>query len=158
MHVDPQAEHRWLQRLLGRWTIESTCSMGPDQPAAQSRGTEQVRALGDIWILGEGEGEMPDGGTGRTLITLGYDPLKRRFTGSFIGSMMTHLWLYEGTLQGDVLTLDTEGPSFNDPNQMSQYQDIMTIRSDTERTLSSRVRLPDGGWNDFMTATYRRVT
>ena len=158
MHVDPQAEHRWLQRLVGSWTFETTCSMGPDQPPAQSKGSEQVRALGDIWILGEGEGEMPGGGIGRTLITLGYDPLKRRFTGSFIGSMMTHLWHYNGTLQGDVLTLDTEGPSFNDPNQMSQYQDIVTIRSDSERTLASRVRLPDGNWHDFMSATYRRVT
>jgi hypothetical protein len=157
MHVDPQAEHRWLQRMLGRWTFESTCSMGPDQPPGHFKGTEHVRPLGDIWILGEGEGEMPGGGTGRTLITLGYDLLKRRFTGSFVGSMMTHFWRYDGALDGDALTLDTEGPSFHDPKQMSQYQDIITLRSDAERILTSRVRQPDGSWHEFMTATYRRT-
>jgi hypothetical protein len=157
MHVDPQAEHRWLQRILGSWSFDSTCSMGPGQPPGQFNGKETVRALGDIWVIGEGEGEMPGGSIGRTIITLGYDPLKARFTGSFIGSMMTHFWLYEGQLQGDTLTLDAEGPSFTDPATMAQYQDIVTLRSDDERILTSRVKNPDGNWTEFMTATYRRT-
>lgn len=37
-----QDEHRWLQQLLGDWTKTSACNMGPDQPAAQSSGTEHV--------------------------------------------------------------------------------------------------------------------
>ena len=45
-------------------------------------------------------------------MTLGYDPVQKRFVGTFIGSMMTHMWIYNGTLDaaGKVLTLDTEGP------------------------------------------------
>jgi len=35
------------------------------------------------------EKEMPDGGTGKTVMTLGYDPQNNRYVGTFIGSMMT---------------------------------------------------------------------
>jgi hypothetical protein len=87
--------------------------MGPDQPPVKTTGSQTVRMLGNLWMIGEGEGECPDGTMAKSIITLGYDPEKQRFVGTFIASMMTHLWPYEGTLQGDVLTLDSEGPSFS---------------------------------------------
>jgi hypothetical protein len=42
--------------------------------------------------LGDGQGEMPDGATGTTLMTLDMTR-RRRFVGTFIGSMMTNLWI-----------------------------------------------------------------
>ncbi|EHL99008.1 hypothetical protein HMPREF9946_03374 [Acetobacteraceae bacterium AT-5844] len=157
MHAEEQAEHRWLKRILGDWSMEASCSMGPDQPPGQFKGKETVRALGDVWVIGEGEGEMPGGGIGRNVITLGYDPQRQRFVGTFVGSMMTHLWVYDGELNGDVLTLNAQGPSFNDPTKLSHYQDIVTLRSDDERILTSQVKGDDGQWTQFMTATYRRT-
>ncbi|TXT39001.1 MAG: ribulose kinase [Planctomycetota bacterium] len=62
MHAEPQKEHQWLQRLVGEWTFEAECSMGPDQPPMKSTGSEVVRSLGGLWTIGEGQGEMPDGG------------------------------------------------------------------------------------------------
>jgi hypothetical protein len=99
---------------------------------------------------------MPDGTPTTTIISIGYDPEKGRFIGSFIGSMMTHMWRYDGTLDGDVLTLDTEGPDFSSPGKTAAYQDIVELRSDDERLLSSRVKGPDGAWHPIMTATFRR--
>jgi hypothetical protein len=155
---EPQKEHRWLQQLLGEWTFESECSMGPDQPPGTFTGSETVRSIGDLWTIGEGQGEMPGGGLATTIMTLGYDPAKKRFTGTFIGSMMTHLWIYDGALDaaGKVLTLDTEGPSFTDPAKMAKYQDMIEFLSDTHRTLSSQLLGDDGKWHKFMTAHYRK--
>src|SRR5438045_8337211 len=113
MHAQLQKEHEWLQQLVGEWTVEMEAAMAPGQPPTKVTGTESVRSLGGLWVLCEGRSEMPGGGAGTMLMTLGYDPAKQRFVGTFIGSMMSHMWLYEGTLDsaGKVLTLDTAGPS-----------------------------------------------
>jgi hypothetical protein len=153
MKVEPQAEHRWLQQLAGDWTFETT--MG-DKPSDTARGREEVRLLGDIWIVGEGEGEMPGFGIGRTMITLGYDPTTRRFRGTWVGSMMTALWVYEGTLEGNVLTLDTEGPDFVNEGCTSRYRDVIELVDPDHRVLRSQTHGEDGKWTTFMTTHYRR--
>jgi hypothetical protein len=152
-----QREHYWLQKLVGEWSFETECSMGPGQPPSQFAGGESVRSLGGVWVLCEGRGETPGGGTGLTMMTLGYDLAKKRFVGTFIGSMMTNLWIYEGRLDasGKILTLDTEGPNFTD-GKMTKYLDIIEMKSDDHRVLSSQSLGEDGKWHRFMTANYRR--
>src|SRR5262245_66093699 len=86
MQAEPQKEHQWLQQLVGDWTFESECVMGPEQPPSKFMGTESVRSLGALWVLCEGRGEMPGGGMATTLMTLGYDPAKKRYVGTFVGS------------------------------------------------------------------------
>lgn len=158
MPAQPQKEHQWLQKLVGEWTYEHKAQMGPDKPEETFSGTESVRSLGGLWTLGEGQGEMPGGGSATTLMTLGYDPQKKRFLGTFIGSMMTNLWLYEGELDKDekMLTLNTEGPDFTQPGKTSKYQDIIEFKSDDHRVLTSRTLGEDGQWHEFMIAHYHR--
>lgn len=155
---EPQKEHEWLHKLVGEWTSEMECSMGPDQPPMKDTGTESVRSLGGLWTIGEGASETPDGTPVRSIMTLGYDPQKQKFVGTFVASCMTHLWVYEGTLDeaGKVLTLDSEGPSFTGDGSMSRYQDIIEFVSDDHRILRSRMPAEDGNWIEFMTAHYRR--
>ncbi|PTM40277.1 DUF1579 domain-containing protein [Bosea sp. 124] len=158
MFAKPQKEHDWLHQLVGEWTAEIDCVMGPNQPRQKSKGKESVRSLGGLWTLGEGEGEMPDGTTGKTLMTLGFDPAKGRFVGSFVGSMMTHLWLYDGALDetGKVLTLDSAGPNMAGDGAIIPYRDVITMVAPDHRILSSYTPDGNGGWTEFMTAHYRR--
>jgi hypothetical protein len=158
MITEPQKEHHWLQKLIGEWTSEAECEAGPDQPSSKTKGSEKVRSLGGMWVLCEGEGEMPGGGAATMLMTLGYDPQRKRYVGTWIGSMMTHLWVYDGWLDaaGKVLTLESEGPSFAGDGTMAKYRDIIEFISDDHRTLSSHVLGDDGNWRGFMTAHYRR--
>lgn len=158
MNPEPQAAHRWLQQLLGDWTCQSRCDMGPGEPPMQSSGTEQVRALGELWVILEGIGTMPGGDETRTQMALGYDPEKKAVIGTWVGSMMTHLWIYRGTLDADqkVLTLETEGPSFTGDGTTARYRDVITLVNANERTLTVSGLQPDGRWNEFMTTTYQR--
>jgi hypothetical protein len=157
-NVEPRKEHQWLHKLVGDWTFEHECPAGPDKPAQKSSGTESVRSLGGLWVLCEGQGKMPDGKPANMLMTLGYDPGKRRFVGTWVGSMMTHLWVYDGELDsaGKVLTLNAEGPDFVREGKTAKYQDIIEFKSDDHRTLTSRTLGEDGKWTQFMTANYRR--
>ena len=157
MPPEPQKQHQWLTNLVGKWTFETECIMGPDQPPSKFGGREVVRSLGGLWMLAEGETDMPGGGTGQTIMTLGYDPQSQRCVGTFIASMMTHLWLYSGVFDADekVLTLDSEGPNFTGTG-MAAYQDIITLVDDDHRILTSQYRTEDGQWHQFMTGHYRR--
>jgi hypothetical protein len=156
--AEPQKEHRWLQQLVGEWTFEAEAMAGPGEPPTKSTGTESVRSLGGLWTVAESEGEMPGGGTSTAIMTLGYDPQKKRYVGTWVGAMMTNLWLYEGSLDASekVLTLDCEGPSFRGDGSMAKYQDRIEIKSDDHRVLTSHVLGEDGQWQAFMTAHYRR--
>jgi hypothetical protein len=159
MQAKPQQEHGWLQKLVGEWSYEHECPPGPGQPPSKFTGTETVRSLGGLWVICEGQGEMPGGGTANTIMTLGYDPAKNRFVGTFIGSMMTYLWVYDGELDaaGKVLTLYTEGPSFDTEGKIVKYKDVITLESENHRTLTSHTLGEDGTWRQFMIAHYRRM-
>lgn len=158
MKAEPQAEHEWLQQLVGEWTYASECDMGPGKPATRFEGTESVRSVGALWIIGEGKCEMPDGDTGTMIITIGFDPAKKQFVGTWIGSMMTLLWVYEGALDATrkVLTLEAEGPDFSSAGRRTKYQDIIEINGPNAHTFSSRMLGEDGTWRTIMTARYRR--
>jgi len=156
---EPQKEHAWLQQLVGEWTYEHECQMGPGQPTMKATGTESVRSVGGLWVVGEGTGATPGGSPATMLITLGFDAQKGRFVGTFIGSMMTNLWIYDGGLDADerVLTLEADGPNFTDPGTTAKYRDVVEIVSPDHRLLKSSVLGDDGEWHEFMTAHYRRA-
>jgi hypothetical protein len=157
LHTAQQKEQQWLDKLVGEWTFEADCVMEPGQPPTKSKGTEVVRSLGGLWIVAEGESEMPDGSTGKSIITLGFDPQTNRYIGTFVCSMMSYLWRYDGSLDSGekVLTLDTEGPTCKQES-LSKYQDIIEFVSDDHRILRSQILGEDGNWNQFMTSHYWR--
>lgn len=159
MQAKSQKEHQWLQKLVGEWTYESEASMGADQPAEKATGTETVRSLGELWIVAEGQGEMPGCGTATTIMTIGYDPQKQQFTGTWVGSMMTYLWLYDGELDATekILTLNSEGPAMSDEaGKLAKYRDVIEFKNDAHRVMTSHVLGDDGQWHQFMTVNYRR--
>jgi len=159
MNAEPQKEHIWLNRLVGEWTYEIEACMKPGEPPQKLTGSETVRSIGGLWIVAEGRGEMPGGGLATTILTIGFDPAAKRYIGSWVGSMMTHLWIYEGTLDADekVLSLNCEGPTFDGSGGTTKYKDVHTMISATERTLTGNILDKDGKWNAMMTCTYRRV-
>lgn len=159
MQATPQKEHQWLQQLVGEWTTEAQMAGESDEAC---KGTESVRSLGGLWILAEGRGEMPGGGGATMIMTLGYDPGKKRYVGTWVGSMMTHMWLYDGELDasGTVLTLNSEGPDMSPgavPGRLAKYKDVIEIKGADYRMLTSHWLGADGKWQQFMTAHYRRA-
>jgi hypothetical protein len=158
MNAVPQAEHQWLQKLVGEWTSEAEM-IDPGTPSETCKGTERVRSLGGLWIVAEGQGEMPGGGPATMMLTLGYDPGTKRFVGTWVGSMMTHLWVYDGVLDatGRVLALHAEGPDMSTEGKTAKYKDVIELVSDDHRVLTSHVLGDDGAWHQFMTAHYRRT-
>jgi hypothetical protein len=147
----PRAEHGFLEKLVGTWDVTSDMSAGMDW-------VEEVRSLHGLWIVAEGTGEMPDGaGSATTMLTLGHDAAKGKYVGTWLGSMMDNLWVYEGELEPDgrTLSLYTIGPAMSGDG-MADYREQITFLSDDHRTFTSSAKQPDGSWNQFMEAHYHR--
>lgn len=154
----PAPEHAWLKKFTGEWTTESKATMGPDQPPMQCSGTLTSRPLGEFWVLNEMEGDM----SGTTMIgiqTIGYDESKKKYVGTWVDSMTSFMWRYEGSVDpsGRVLTLDADGPNFMGDGKTMKFQDIYEFKSADEILMTSRMLGDDGEWATFMSGTAKRV-
>lgn len=157
MKENPPAEAAWLNQLVGDWTIESNCSMGPDQPPIKTVGTESYRSLDGMWFVGEGTmGPGPD--PAKNLFTLGFCAKSKKFVGSFACSVMSHYWIYNGDLDeaNNQLVLNAIGPSFTGEGH-ANYRDVFKFVDANHRKLISYLQSPDGTWQLFMEADYYRV-
>lgn len=161
MMEKPGPEHAWLEKFVGEWTMEGEGFMGPDQPPMKFSGTESGRSIGGMWVQLEGKGVSPGGTPTTSIMTLGYSTAKKQYVGTWIGSMMSHLWQYTATLEegGKALPLKSEGPVM-EPGQegkTAMYTDRITWENDDHRVLTSTMVGADGKEVTFMTAHYRRV-
>jgi hypothetical protein len=149
--------HVWLQQLVGDWTVKSEATMAEGMDPMRMEGAESVRSLGGLWIVGEGSGSMM-GMPIQTLMTIGYDPAKKKFVGSWVDSLQTHMYVYEGELDAakKVLTLSTTGPDFADPSKTTNYRDAIEVKDADRRILTSSMEGEDGEWTTFMRAEYTR--
>ena len=153
-------QHAWLSQLVGEWDVVSEMTVAPGAEPMRLESTESVRSIGGLWILGEGNAELGETRV-TSLMTLGYDPEVGSFVGTWVDTMHTHLWTYTGQLDaaGKVLTLEAEGPSFEDPGKTARYRDAIEIAAPDKKVLTSSVQAPDGSWTSFMRAEYvRRVS
>lgn len=69
MNSGPPRERQWLQRLVGPGADEARVDTLEGPKTLKSSVT--VRPLGDVWVLMEGQGEMPDRTGGSWLMLLG---------------------------------------------------------------------------------------
>ncbi|MBZ9793988.1 DUF1579 domain-containing protein [Rhizobium sp. 3T7] len=145
-------EHEFLEDLVGLWDVTAPEMTG------QEPWTEIVRSLHGIWFIAEGSGQMPGGGAATTVLTLGYSADKGKYVGTWIGTMMDHLWVYEGEVSDDgkILSLYTLGPDFSDANKLADYREQIIFHDRDHRTFNSAAKQPDGSWKQFMEAHYTR--
>jgi len=157
MFAKPRAEHHWLDQLIGERDFEHRCQM-PDGNASTTPGRMTCRSLGGLWLIGESSGESDEGDHWSSLMTLGFDPGQKQYVGTFIGSMMTQIWPYRGSLDasGKRLPLWSEGPKF-DGSGIGEYRDTIEIIDSDTWHFSSELLADDGQWVKFLDGRHVRA-
>src|SRR5262245_21362522 len=148
----PEKEHKWLQQFVGEWEAEGDAVPEPGKPPVKSKGTESVHTIGGFWIVAENKGTFMN--TPLTaMLTLGYDPQKKKYLGTWIDSMTSYMWKYEGTVDaaGKILTLETEGPNPSAPGKMYKFKDVIEFKRKDHKVLTSSMQGEDGKWVSFAT-------
>jgi hypothetical protein len=146
----PQKEHEFLQKFVGEWDSVGK-GTAPDGQTLECTGTAKSRMLGGFWIISEGKGkamEMPM----ENIMTVGFDTEK----GTYVGTWVNHMWKYEGTVEGDKLILNAEGPDMTNPGEKAMYRDEFEFKSPDHYVLTSSAQGKDGKWVTFMRADVTR--
>ncbi len=158
MGTQPVEEHKWLDKLVGEWRVESVMTM-PDGSTATGQGRETVRSLGGLWAYVEGEGTMPGGSKMTYYSGLGYDVSFKEYRGFWIADVSSHLWRYTGELSADgkKMTLNCVGPHMEKDGETANYRDVIEFIDDNTRTLTSSGQDENGEWQQFMKATLTRI-
>ena len=156
MFNQPQAEHRWLEQLVGSWDFSHVCQT-PDGADHESHGKMTCRMLGGLWLIAESQGTTPSGEEWSSIMTVGYDPAEGVYIGTFVGSMMAHLWPYRGSLDGSGqrLPLESRGPKFMGEGTCS-YRDTLVIVDARQWDMLSEFQDDQGRWQQFMTGRHVR--
>jgi hypothetical protein len=155
---EPTSQHQWLGRLIGDWTWSHDAPKTDNAQMTTVEGTETYRAIGPLWVQGEAVGPIADGGMTVSQTTLTFDPATNRFAGTWVGSMMPYLWIYDGELDasGRRLSLYSKGPSMDGTGGLEPYLDVIEFIDDNTRTLTGHTKDAEGRWKAFMTVEYRR--
>jgi hypothetical protein len=107
----PSKEHGFLKEGAGTWDYVMKFKMGPDAPEQEIKGIETVQMLGEFWVIFDIKTDNMMGMAWHGHGTLGYDPDKKKYVGTFIDSLSPDRMLGEGTVDaaGKVLTMIWEG-------------------------------------------------
>ncbi len=153
----PQKEHEWLQQFVGEWKTEGEGTAGPGQPPLKPTGAMSARMLGGFWMVCDSKTNV-QGVEIDAVQTLGYDAEKKEYVGTWVDSMMNHMWQYHGAVDstGKILTLEAEGPSFLLAGKKSKFRDVYEFKSPDSIVITSGMLGEDGKWVDFMTAKATR--
>lgn len=106
----PGPEHAMLERLAGKWDVQTKFTMAPDAPPAEGTGKSVGKAvLGGRYIQQTYKGGflgLEFEGLGIT----GYDKVKKQFTNIWLDSMSTYAMTSSGTINdaGDTITFLSE--------------------------------------------------
>jgi hypothetical protein len=155
--AQPRDEHKKLEQFAGEWIGECKMEMpGQDEPMVCS-GTETSRMMGGLWLVATGE-STTEGMEGESMITLGYDPKKGSYVGTFVCSAQDYIWHYTGKFDdtGKKLILSTEGPSMLEPGKTAKYEEVLETVDADHKTFSSSIQLADGKWQELMKMNYTR--
>ena len=148
----PTAEHAWLQKYVGTWHNDVTAYM-PGQPAdkaMKTSGTEEVTSVGGFWVLSENHGDMM-GSPYTGVMNLGYDPEEKHYVGTWVDSMTSDMWKYEGTVDkdGKVLTLKARGacPMMD---KETNFKDVTEWVTPDHKRMTSYMEDEKGNWVKLM--------
>lgn len=153
-----EREQAWLKQLVGEWESEAELIRGPGKPAKKRRGKESTRAIGEFWVVSDLKAELPTGESMSAVYTLGYNPEKKKYVATWIDSVTSHMWIYEGTLDetGKILTMESDGPNAMVAGKTARFRDVIEIKSRDLRTLTSSSQADDGAWTTFVSSQVRR--
>ena len=144
-------QHEMLKKEVGVWDAELKMWMaGPDAEPMVMPAVEKNRMMGELWVMSEFE-SGPFKGFGQ----IGYDPVKKKYVGTWVDNMNPHLSTMEGNHEdnGD-LVMYSEG--YNpQTKELEKTKSVSRSISDDEKDFVAYKKVGDE-WVKSMEIKYKR--
>jgi hypothetical protein len=153
----PGKEHELLKQFEGEWDCTAKFTMAPGQEPMVSKSKESGRIIaGGLFLVFDVDGEMM-GSKFAAHSTLGYDTQKKKYTGCWMDSMATGIYLLEGTYDDNAKTL-TEVMEGTDPatGKSLKMKMVHELKDKDNRVLKLFMNGPDGKEFQGGTIEYKR--
>jgi hypothetical protein len=130
--------HTILKSDAGSWdTKMKIWPQGPDGPVIESQGEEHNRVIGNgMWLLSDYKGKIggvPFEGHG----TFGYDPQKKKYTGTWVDNMKPTMDTMEGTYDAKTHTMTMFSQSIDpETGKPSKMKNVGKYIDDNTRTFT----------------------
>jgi hypothetical protein len=152
----PGEPHKLLAKLEGIWTTRSRGWINPDTPPRESFGTcEQKMVLNGHYLRQEYSGDMM-GAPYTGICLMGYNNHTKKYESTWIDSMSTAIYKFEGTASPDGRTI-TQVCSYDDPVRgHAVWRTVTRIKDDS--TLEFEMFITPKGKKEekMMEVTYTR--
>ncbi len=145
-----------LKQFAGTWETSSTSVATDANPATTSKGTMTSKMLGSNWVVNDYKGET-GGQEFKANQTLRFDKTDGKFKGSWVDSFMTMEWELSGSVDGNVLSMESEGPDFTRPGKTIGYRDIYEFKTAELIVTTSQSQDAAGEWKTFMNGTMTKM-
>lgn len=154
----PTDEHKILARDEGTWdaTIKSFTA-GPDAEPMISKGSEVNTVMtGGLWVLSRFNGDfggMKFEGRGQ----FGYDPVKKKYVGTWIDSLSPNLSLLEGSYDPRTRTMTYAGDGTSAEGVKYSQKMVTTAKDDGSRVFTLYMKVGEAKDEvKFMEVTYQK--
>ena len=142
--MKPSPEHAVMKLEEGVWEGSITMWMqGPDGPVTKSEGVEKVELLGGMWSMSTITYDFmgsPTSGHGM----IGYDPLKKKYVGSWYEAGSPYQTTMEGSYNKEKkeLTMNLSGRDMD--GQPAEYRSVTRHVDKDHRTFTMYGKMPGG--------------
>ena len=151
----PQPEHGLLKRFYGEWRYVKKSVPERGDPQVLGSGELSAELLGDFFVVSRWKGDAY-GDQYNAVQTIGFDTSKKKYTGTWVDSIMSHLWQFDGSLDesGKMMTLVAQGPSPD--GETTTFRERYQFNSPDSITVFAETLMDDGKWVRFITTKLTR--
>jgi hypothetical protein len=145
----PGEPHKMLARLAGSWVTRTRSWMEPDKPPTEGHGSCEQKTLFDgRYLQQEYTGEMM-GNPFKGVNLIGYDNHAKKYVSTWIDSMSTGIYFFEGSASADGKTI-TQVCSYDDPVRGPALWRSVTHIVDDDTMEYEMFITPEGGSEEKM--------
>jgi len=157
-YTKPTKEHEAMAEDVGTWDADVSVWMSPDGEPMKSKAVETNEMLGKLWLISKFEGDF-GGEKFEGASAVGYDPIKKKYVGTWVDSMSPFKMDLEGEYDDATTTLTTMGATTDHMTGKPCKMKMVTKYASDDKKTFTMYRESEGGgekWQKMMVIEYTR--